>query len=472
MHFCLVAKHHIAYKPHMNTALNVIVVEDDPLILDSLKLLLADSRLSCYGSSSALLADKDASLRAHVILLDLCNPSDPTGERSIESIPEIKLRFREAKLIVQSGISDIALMRRCIQRGATRFILKEHLSFEIPVLMTRIQETLSQKSLVEKMLLGQSAPMRSLREELLNLRLESNLDVLFEGETGTGKELCARALHVSGPFVAVNCSAIPPELFEAEFFGAEKGSYTGSSGLRLGHFESAGAGVLFLDEIQSLPLAQQAKLLRVLESRTFTRVGSSQERSFKARIVSASNRNLKEAVEKGQFREDLFYRLASIHVSLPPLRARRDDIELLAKVFISDVDDFKHFKFSKEAIAYLSEHYDWPGNVRELRGLVRALCVKSALPIFDVPEIEKVIGHWDRNSTQLDPKAIAKHTESKLNFDWSKGFDSQITDFEKVLLAKALSEFGMQDARDKLQMSRSRYYEKIKQHGLKSLTSA
>jgi len=306
--------------------------------------------------------------------------------------------------------------------------------------------------------------MQQLKRDLLDLRFQTSVDVLIEGETGSGKELCARALHSGGPFVAVNMSAVPAELFESEFFGAEKGAYSGSVQSRSGHFEAAGAGTLFLDEIQSLSLAHQAKLLRVLETRSFARVGSSQERPFRARIVSASNQRLREAVAKGNFREDLYYRLAPLALQVPPLRLRYKDITLLAKSFVRDFDESRSKSFTEVGLRYLEHGYDWPGNVRELRGLVRNLCIKSPIPKLDEPEIRALLEGAEDTGSHVPAAAHSEGPGFQIN--WSASFDENVETLEKHLLTETLKKLKSVDARERLKLARSRYYEKVKQYGL------
>jgi two-component system NtrC family response regulator len=229
------------------------------------------------------------------MLLDLCHAGDPTGESTISKIPFLKTQYPDMDLIIQSGVGDVEIMRRCIKSGASKFVLKDHITDEIPALLEWQKEFLEEKVTLDSYLIGSSDVVVRLKRELLKLRFENHINVLVEGETGTGKELCAQAIHSGGPFVGVNVSTIPSELFESEFFGSDKGAFTGASNSRPGHFEAAGNGTLFLDEIQSLSPQHQSKLLRVLETKTFMRVGSQVERPMKARIISASNQKLREA---------------------------------------------------------------------------------------------------------------------------------------------------------------------------------
>lgn len=448
---------------HSTDPLRIVVVEDDPLMQQSFGILLRGQNPKIFKNLREFFAADAAKENFDLILLDLRHDEDPDGTDTLSRISELRARFSEAELVIQSGLADVAAMRTCIRQGASRFILKEHIGDEVPVLITRLQEIRNLRRQLDHDIIGRSLVMKQLKRDLLDLKFQSAVDVLIEGETGSGKELCARALHNGDPFMAVNVSAIPAELFESEFFGSEKGAYTGSSQARAGYFESAATGTLFLDEVQSLSLPHQAKLLRVLETRRFTRVGSTQERSFKARVVSASNRSLKEAVAKGQFREDLYYRLAPLTVQLPPLRLRGEDVVLIADTLLAEIDRSRTKSFTQEALEFL-RCYDWPGNVRELRGLIRSLVIKSPIPKLDAPEMREILGLGGDSEIKLNTSA-ATGSET-FHVDWSKGFDANVEELEKYLLHETLKKVKSSEAREKLGLARSRYYEKVKQYGL------
>ncbi len=231
--------------------------------------------------------------------------------------------------------------------------------------------------------------------DLVRQVADSKATVLLEGESGTGKELVARALHfssqrASGPFVAVNCSAIPRELLESELFGYEKGAFTGASRMKIGSFEMANDGTLFLDEIGEMPKELQAKILRALEGHRFMRVGGVENLEIDTRVVTATNRSLKDAVRAGAFREDLYYRLNVLTLSLPPLRERKEDIPLLVRHFLQKHDEElkgRPLDVSEEVLGLL-QRYDWPGNVRELENcIVRAMVLAKSevIQLEDLP---------------------------------------------------------------------------------------
>jgi DNA-binding NtrC family response regulator len=255
---------------------------------------------------------------------------------------------------------------------------------DLDEVLTGIRRILDRRRLaVDTGLIGESEAMREVLVKIEQMAPVSST-VLIEGESGTGKELVARALHRLGPrrakpFIAVNIGALPETLLESELFGHEKGSFTGAAERRLGRFELANTGTLFLDEIGEAPRSTQVKLLRVLEQRELTRVGGAQAIKVDVRIVTATNRPLREEVEEGTFRSDLYYRLNVLNIYLPPLRERREDIPLLVRAFIQEFSAQHERPFhgiSGDAMKILMD-YPWPGNVRELRNLVESMVVLS-----------------------------------------------------------------------------------------------
>ncbi len=230
-------------------------------------------------------------------------------------------------------------------------------------------------------LIGKSEPFQEMLERIKQVA-PTNIGVLITGESGTGKEIVAQALHhlsqrKDNPLLTVNCGAIPEGILESELFGHEKGSFTGATESRKGYFESADGGTIFLDEIGEMPLGTQVKLLRVLETQEFFRVGGSKSLQVDVRVLAASNRNLQEAVKKGTFRQDLYYRLNAVQIFVPPLRQRREDIPLLVNHFavrVCQENSIEYEGFSDEAMALLVD-YPWPGNIRELRNLVERVII-------------------------------------------------------------------------------------------------
>ena len=442
--------------------MKIWISEDESIVVRALASLLAGHELITSADVFALLESRDPH-PADLLLLDLRNERDPQGHGTIAALPELKRRFPSMDIVVQSGLSDLESIRACVRNGASRFVSKEHLVDEIPAIVARVEESLRVRDRIEHLIIGQSEAVQRLRRDLIALRGERSLDVLVEGETGSGKELCAQALALDGPLVSVNVSAIPPDLFEAEFFGVDKGAYTGAQQSREGYFEAARDGVLFLDEIQSLSANHQAKLLRVVETRSFTRVGSTLDRPFRGRIVSASNASLRELARDGRFREDLYFRLSPMTVRVPPLRLRTSDVPLLCAKFLSEMGS--RTTLTPAGLDVLMKDYDWPGNVRELRGLIRSLAMRSPIPILDAPELRAAIAADEERDISA-PKEAAS-----FQVNWSRTLDDNLLALERHILSETIQQHGARGAHERLGLSRSRYYEKLKQHGLKTRPS-
>jgi DNA-binding NtrC family response regulator len=299
---------------------------------------------------------------------------------------------------------------------------------------------------------------------------ETDLTVLVRGESGTGKELVAQALHnrsnrKNQPFIAVNCAAISRELVESELFGHEKGAFTGADARRQGRFEAAEGGTIFLDEIGDMPLETQAKVLRVIQERSFERVGGTQPIDVDVRIVAATHRNLQEEVAEGRFREDLFYRLHVVEIELPPLRARSEDIPALAQRFLEQVNE-RHGRdkqrISEAALAALARH-PWPGNVRELRN-----ALEQAAVLTTGKEIGEADLHLTRSPTALPSKGQAEVVEEGVSFSEAKR--NAVQRFEHGFLLRALRAHGgnISRAAESVGMVRQSLQQKIRELGLRS----
>ncbi|MBI4477401.1 MAG: sigma-54-dependent Fis family transcriptional regulator [Acidobacteria bacterium] len=323
-------------------------------------------------------------------------------------------------------------------------------------------------------IVGDDLRLRRVMSQLLRAA-RSDATVLLEGESGTGKELFARTLHVlsertGGPFVAINCAAIPDTLLESELFGHEKGSFTGASARKLGKFEVAHRGTLFLDEIGDLPIGLQAKIIRALETREFERIGGNIPVRVDVRVVAATNKNLKAAVAARQFREDLYFRLSVFPITIPPLRERQGDIPILARYFIErfcrDLKK-KTLELGPDAEAALCA-YSWPGNVRELQN-----CIERAVILAEGPRIEPRHLNLSFQPRIGQPEAFPMvPSDGWEAFDFS-GTLAQVTrravtEVEKRKLARAMEEAGGNKARaaEMLQIGYKALTAKLRRHGL------
>lgn len=367
----------------------ILVVEDERNMQLVIRMALEDAGFRVLTADSAEQALEKLSLpEVSVVLTDLKLP----GMRGEELVTHCRKERPEVPVIVLTAFGSIRSAIECIQSGATDYLTKP---FEADELLLAIQSALRLHDLMRenqrlqavvsdaqprRRLIGDSPAMRRLQEEIERVApYRSN--VLITGESGTGKEAVARCIHERGPrseqpWVALNCSAIPRDLMESELFGYVRGAFTGANLNRLGRLEQANGGTLFLDEIGDLDIALQGKLLRVLQEREFSPVGSDSVRHVDVRIVAATHRDLPQCVRDGSFREDLYYRLDVYTIQVPPLRERLEDVPALASAFLADLRteiDKPVQGFTTDALSMLSR-YSWPGNVRELRNAVeRAL---------------------------------------------------------------------------------------------------
>ncbi|QSQ10804.1 sigma-54-dependent transcriptional regulator [Myxococcus landrumensis] len=381
----------------MSTA-RILVVDDDPQARDLLQRLLGPLGAVSQASNPKAAQERLAEGAFDLVLTDMAMPEPGDG---LKVLQEVKAHLPDTPVIVVTAFGNIEGALDSIQLGAFDYLAKP---FDVDAILRVARRALEQKRLVEEnrslrqqvdrsALVGRSPALLEVYKQVARAAA-SNVPVLITGETGTGKEMVARALHKrsprsSGPFIPVDCGAITESLMESELFGHAKGSFTGASGARRGVFEEANGGTLFLDEIGDVGMKVQSQLLRVLQEGEIRRVGESVPVKVDARVVAATNKNLKERVSEGVFREDLLYRLDVVHLHLPPLRERREDIPALVQHFAG-----RHARggvspvVTSEAMSRLTA-YDWPGNVRQLENVVAralALNVTGVLGPQDFPE--------------------------------------------------------------------------------------
>lgn len=358
----------------------VLVIDDELLIRMSLESGLSDLgyQVRCADTISEGLS-LAAKLHPDAILLD----NRVGEERGIDRIPDFKKLDEEVILILMTAYGSVSQAVEAMKLGVSHYVQKPFDLDEIDLVITRAMEQLLSRRSLELMklrprkLLGESSAICRIRQEIRVLAENDNVDILICGETGTGKEVVVNTIHEQSsrhdkPLVKINCGAIPENLLESELFGHEKGSFTGADKTKKGLIELANGGTVFLDEVGELPLAMQAKLLTFLEDRSFKRVGGLQDIEVNIRVAAATNRDLEAEVQKGRFREDLYYRLNVMQIRIPPLRERPEDIPVLCRFYL------QHFnrKFNKslqdiapEFLALLQSYY-WKGNVRELRNVM------------------------------------------------------------------------------------------------------
>ena len=374
--------------------MKLLIIDDERSIRNSLKEILADEGYEVdvaeNGVEGCEMAEKE---RYSVIFCDIKMPQ-MDGMEVLSTLVE---RGIDSAVIMISGHGDIDTAVECIKKGAFDFIQKP---LDLNRILITIKNATEKVSLVKETkilkkkvygqeMIGKSAPMIHIRE-MIDKVAPTDARVLIIGSNGTGKELVARNLHQrsnrsAAPYVEVNCAAIPSELIESELFGHEKGAFTSAIKQHKGKFEQADGGTLFLDEIGDMSLAAQAKVLRVLQEKKLSRVGSDKDIIVDVRVLAATNKNLKEEIEKGNFREDLYHRLSVIVINVPTLDQRKDDIPLLVEHFIGQICDetgMQRREIDAKAMALLVEK-SWTGNIRELRNVVERLLILSGSRITE-----------------------------------------------------------------------------------------
>lgn len=381
----------------------ILIVDDEPGIRQSLQGVLADEGFEAETAESGEeCLDRLSRDLFDLVLLDVW--LDPSGIDGLETLDRIqKIPDPDRPVVVMiSGHGNIETAVRATKLGAYDFIEKPPSIDRVLLLAKRAIEhrglqlenaQLRESTSGDSRIVGESVPMKALRQQL-GLMAGTNGRVLIYGESGTGKELVAHALHAlspraAKPFVEVNCAAIPEDAIESELFGHMKGSFTAAHERKIGKFQKADGGTIFLDEIGDMSLRTQSKVLRALEEQRFEPVGASESIRVDVRVVAATNKNLDQEIENGNFREDLFYRLNVIPFYVPPLRDRKEDIPLLAAHFLGEFCKAygrKPKEFTPQALALLDE-YHWPGNVRELRNLVERIVILNPQSRVDARHI-------------------------------------------------------------------------------------
>ena len=442
----------------------VLVVDDEPGVRESLRMMLKGECdvVTATGVDDALrtIADTPPDL----VLLDLVMP----GRSGLDLLRELSERGSTAPVVVLTATRTIDTAVEAMKYGAADYITKP---FELDALRIKVRQLLERRALEEEVvrlrdeiqgrqqlgaMVGRSRAIQDVFRATERIA-KARANVLVTGESGTGKELVARALHdlsprSDGPFVAVNCGAIPDMLIESELFGHERGAFTDAHERRIGRFESAAGGTLLLDEIGELEPSLQVKLLRALQERRIERVGSSTSIDVDVRVIAATNRDLEQEVAAGRFRSDLYYRINVVPIRLPPLRERYGDIRLIADRFLArDADERgEAIRLSAGAYAALEAH-SWPGNIRELENALEhgiALCDGGVIQTDDLPEAIALSGR-----------------DESLREDWRSGsvsFDETLARFEGGILREALERHDWNQTRAAADLGITRRVLKLK----------
>lgn len=463
---------------------SVIIADNDASVLSALKMLLElhNFSVTCVTTPAALI-EQVSSTMFSVAIVDLNYQSDTTsGAEGLELIEKIVKIDSHLPIVVMTGYSSVEIAVATMKVGARDFIEKPwnnerllsiiHTQIEKAQLIAKGEKLQEENALLKaeqastftsSNLVAESSAMRNVVSQLQMLA-KSDMSILLTGENGTGKSALAKYIHeqsarFDNPFIGVNMGAITDNLFESEMFGHVKGAFTDAKQQRIGRFELAGHGTIFLDEIANIQLPQQAKLLRVLEERQFEKVGSSRTQSLDSRIISATNADIQSMVANGEFRQDLLYRLNTIVVQIPALRERREDIPFLASLFLK-VFAKKYQQSEKsltdDALKLLVE-FDWPGNIRELQHTLERAYFLSA----DVIDIDAF--------PMLQSSAKASSTSELQNnqfpIDWRC---ASLEDIEKAIIQERYIAFQQNpvDTAKSLGLSRSAYYRRLEKFNL------
>ena len=451
--------------------MKILIVDDDEAIRESLDLVLRFEHHEVVAARDgeegvrALKADPDIDLT----FLDIKMP----GKDGIEVLSEIVAQRPEALVVMISGHGTIETALEATRRGAFDFIEKPLDRDRVLLTVRNAQQVRRLRgenamlrrhlSDASRRMVGSSAALEATRR-MVGKVAPTNARVLIQGENGTGKELVARLVHdmstrTAGPFVDVNCAAIPKELLESELFGHEKGAFTGATAMRKGKFEQADGGTLFLDEVGDMSLDAQSKVLRVIEEQKVQRVGGAEPIPVDVRLVAATNKDLKAAVAEGTFREDLYYRLAVVPVAVPPLRDRLEDMGALATSFLDRIGGDlgkPALKLTDAAVSWLAGQ-PWPGNVRQLKNLMERCAILMDGPRVDARDLERLTGPTTAGGAA--PLDVFKSCRTFAEFQDMA---------EKLFLQQRLAEndWNVKRTAEVLGMQRSNLYKKIERYGL------
>jgi len=433
----------------MTNAARILVVDDEAGMVDLLQRILTAQghEVACARSSEE--AESRVSAETFDLVVTDLVMSGRGGEHLVRKVKE---EFPDTEILVITAHASVDSAIEVMKLGAFDYLRKPLLPEELLHTVNRALEVKGLRDEVRVLrqerkkadlhgkILGRSAAMQNLFQKVRRAA-RTDATVLLEGESGTGKELFARALHAespraAGPFVAVNCGAIPGELLESELFGHARGAFTGAHRERKGYFEAATGGTLLLDEVGEMEPRLQVRLLRVLQEGQITPVGETRPRAVDVRIVAATNKNLRDEIRAGAFRRDLYYRLHVVHLEIPPLRERREDILLLAHAFLQDYSQRygKDFRDIDPRAARVLQRHDYPGNVRELQNIIESAVVIGTGKVLHAAHLRDAMGPEVYGPADAEPEALEAPLEDALN--------QVVERFERDYLEAQLRRYG------------------------------
>lgn len=454
----------------MSSKPKILITDDEQSIRNALKEILEFENYETVeaenGDQALEIVKKEV---IDLVMLDI----KMKGMDGVETLEKIKEYKPELPVIMISGHGTIKIAVEATKQGAFDFLEKPP---DLNRLLTSVRNALQSSELIRENkqirkelhgntdIIGESSAIQKIKK-LIDKVAASNSRVLITGENGTGKELVARAIHEKSKrsakkFVDVNCAAIPAELLESELFGHEEGSFTGALSQRIGKFEQANGGTLFLDEIGDMRLDAQAKVLRALQENQITRVGGTERIDVDVRVLSATNHDLQEQIENGDFREDLYHRLNVIPIHLPPLRERREDIPVLAEWFLDQLSNreivFSGKSFSEGALAMLKKQ-TWSGNIRELQNAVERLALLSSEDIITAKDVEQLVLQKKKPKTVLTD--LLEQTDS---------FHEYKEEAERLFLLRKLEKYdwNVSATAEAINIQRSHIYNKMKKYDI------
>jgi len=428
----------------MNEKRSILIVDDEEFIRSNLFRILNEEDYNVILKENGLDAiELLKNQHIDLILLDI-NLPDIDG---LEVLQKIKVNFADLLVIVMTGYASVESAVQSLKLGAYDYIKKPFKADAIKLITKLALETLSLKEKVAELkrqksgipgidqILGNSDSIKQIKHQIKEYAKYDSETVLITGESGSGKQLIASSIHSLSPrsekdFIEINCASIPETLLESELFGYEKGAFTDASKSKMGLFEKADGGSLFLDEIGEMSLTLQAKLLRVIENKKFRRLGSTDDKKVNVRIIAATNRDLHSAIEVKEFRNDLYYRLNVLRIVAPPLREREEDIIILSRYFLQNYAA----KFGKKITGFSDDvkqvmlNYDWPGNVRELKNFIERISILQKEEIIEIKHLQNEL--FSKNNGKSNSNHISLHLGKT-------SYENLVDDFEKELLTSA-----------------------------------